>query len=128
MMVLAIGGLAIFIAAIAITISGLALPGRYSGAIPPPTIGALSTAQIIGGIALMALGALILASAGALLANLARSRALATAVSALAAFLAAAGVVSLMGVPHKDLALIVALIVTVIAFGGAAVVLGRLRR
>jgi radical SAM superfamily enzyme with C-terminal helix-hairpin-helix motif len=128
MMVLVIGGLAIFIAAIAITIGGLALPGRYSGAIPPPNIGALGTAQVVGGIALMALGALIMASAGALLANLSRSRALAMAVSTLAALLAAAGVVLLLGVTNKDLALIVALAVTVIAFGGAAVVLGRLRR
>jgi hypothetical protein len=128
MMVLAIGGLSIFIAAIGMTISGFALPGHYSGAISPPNIGALGAAQIVGGIALMALGALILASAGALLANLARSRALATAVSVLAALLAAAGIVLLLGVTRKDLALITALAVSLIAFGGAAVVLGRLRR
>lgn len=128
MLVVAVGGLAIFIAAIAMTVGGLTLPGRYSGALPPPNIGALGTGQIIGGIALLVFGALIVASAAALLADLPRSRALATGLSAVAALLAAVAVVLLLGATRRDVELIGALAVTFVAFGGAAVVLGRLRR
>lgn len=128
MLVMTVGGLAIFIAAIAMTVGGLTLPGRYSGATPPPNVGSLGTGQTIGGIALLVLGALIVASAAALLADLPRSRALATGVSAIAALLAAAAVVVLAGAARKDIELIAAVAVTFVAFGGAAVVLGRLRR
>jgi hypothetical protein len=128
MLVVAIGGLAIFIAAMAMTVSGLTLPGRYSGAPPPPNIGSLGSGQIIGGIALLALGALIVASAAALLADLPGSRLMATGVSAVAALLAAVAVVPLVGATRRDVELIAALAVTFVAFAGAAVVLGRLRR
>jgi radical SAM superfamily enzyme with C-terminal helix-hairpin-helix motif len=128
LLVLAVGGLAIFIAAIAMTVGGLTLPGRYSGATPPPNIGSLGSGQIVGGIALLVLGAVIMASAAALLADLPRSRALATGVSSIAALLSAVAVAVLMGATRKDAMLIAALAVTFVAFGGAAVVLGRLRR
>lgn len=128
MLVVAVGGLAIFIAAIAMTVGGLTLPGRYSGVLPPPNIGSLGTGQIIGGIALLVFGALIVASAAALLADLPRSRALATGLSAVAALLAAVAVVLLLSATRRDVELIGALAVTFVAFGGAAVVLGRLRR
>jgi len=126
--VVATGGLAIFIAAMGVTISGLTLPGRYSGATPPPNIGALGTAQVVGGIALLVLGGLTVASAAALLADLPRSRALATGLSAVASLLAAAAVILLVGATRKDPQLIAAMVVSLVAFGGAAIVLARLRR
>ncbi|HLE88719.1 MAG TPA: hypothetical protein VI733_01535 [Candidatus Limnocylindria bacterium] len=127
-LVMAIGGLAVFIAAIAMTVGGLTLPSRYSGGLPPPNVGSLGTGQVVGGVALLVLGALIVASATALLADLPRSRALATALSGLAAILAGVGFALLVISPARDYELIVSLAVTFLAFGGAAVVLGRLRR
>lgn len=127
-LVTAIGGMAIFIAAVAMTVSGLTLPGRYSGAEPPPNVGQLGMGQVIGGIALLVLGALIVASAAALLGGLQRSRPFAVAVSAITALLAAAGFVLLMTPTRRDVVLIAALGVAVVAFGGAAVVLARVKR
>jgi len=125
---MAIGGLAVFIGAIGMMIGGLALPGRYGEGTAPPNIGSLGTAMIVGGIALLVLGGLIVASAVALLANLPRSRALAGGLSAVASLLAAAALVVLVGATRKDPELIAAMLVSLVAFGGAAIVLGRLRR
>ena len=127
-LVTAIGGVAIFIAAIAMTVSGLTLPGRYAGAEPPPNIGELGTGQVVGGVALLALGMLIVGSAAALLGDLPRSRPFAVAVSALTALLALAAFVLLLAPARRDLVLLAALGVAVVAFGGAAVILARLKR
>ena len=124
----AIGGLAVFIAAIGVTIGGLTLATRYSGAAAPPNIGSLGNAQVIGGIALLVLGGLIVASAAALLADLPRSRALTIGLSALAALLAAVSLFVLVGATRRDPQLIGAVVVSLVAFGGAAFVLGRQRR
>jgi hypothetical protein len=127
-LVTAIGGIAIFIAAIAMTVSGLTLPGRYAGSTPPPHVGSLGTPQVVGGVGLLVLGILIVGSSLALLGGLARSRPLAIGVSAATALLALAGFALLMAATHRDPFLISALAVTVVAFGGAAVILARLRR
>ena len=127
-LVAAIGGMAIFVGAVGVMIAGLTLPGHYAGAIPPPNLGQLGTEQIVGGGALLVLGMLIVASAAALLADLPRSRPLATATSAATAFLAAAGFVLLIGEARRDLILLAALGVAFVAFGGAAVILARQRR
>jgi uncharacterized SAM-binding protein YcdF (DUF218 family) len=127
-LVAAIGGTAIFIAAVAMTVGGLTLPSRYSGAAPPPHIGQLGMGQVIGGIALLVLGLLIVASAAALFADLPRSRPLASAIDALTALLAAAAFVMLLASTRRDLVLIAAIGVVFVAFGGAAFVLARLRR
>jgi hypothetical protein len=128
MLVTAIGGVAIFIAAIAMTVSGLTLSGRYAGVDPPPNIGELGTGQVIGGMALLALGMLIVGSAAALLADLPRSRPFAVGASALTALLALAAFVLLLAPTRRDLVLLAALGVAVVAFGGAAVILARLKR
>jgi hypothetical protein len=127
-LVAAIGGMAIFIAAIAMTVSGLTLPSRYAGTDPPPNVGQLGVGQVVGGIALLVLGILIVGSAGALLGGLRGSRPFAAGVSALTALLALAGFVVLMTPTRRDLVLLAALGVAVFAFGGAAVVLARLKR
>jgi hypothetical protein len=125
--VAAIGGMAIFVGAVGMMIGGLTLPGRYAGATPPPNLGQLGTAQIVGGVALLVLGVLIVASTTALLADLPRSRPLATGTLAATALLAAAGFVLLIGETRRDPILLAALGVAFVAFGGAAVILARQR-
>ena len=125
--VAAIGGTALFIAAVAMTVGGLTLPGSYAGATPPPNVDQLAVRQVIAGIALLVLGLVILATAVALLANLPRSRPLAVGSSALAALLAVAGFAFVLGGTRSDPALLSALGVAAVAFGGAAFVLARQR-
>jgi hypothetical protein len=127
-LVVAIGGTATFIAAVAMTVGGLTLPSSYVGTPPPPNLSQLGTIQVEAGIALLVLGLLIVAAAAALLADLPRSRPLASVVSIVATVLAGAAVVLLLGRPRPDSILLAALGVAVVAFGGAAFVLVRLRR
>jgi hypothetical protein len=127
-LVTAIGGMAIFIAAVAMTVNGMTLPSRYSGSTPPPNVDQLGIGQVVGGIGLLVLGLLIVASAAGLLAGLQRSRPVAVGVSAITSLLAAAGVVVLMTATRRDAVLIAALAVAFVAFGGAAVILARLRQ
>lgn len=127
-LVAAIGGMAIFIAAVAMTVSGLTLPGRYAGQDPPPNVGELGIGQVVGGIGLLVLGILIVGSAAALLGGFRGSRPFAAGVSALTALMALAGFVLLMAPTRRDLVLLAALGVAVVAFGGAAVILARLKR
>lgn len=120
--------MAVFIAAVAMTVSGLTLPGRYAGVEPPPNIGELGMGQVVGGIALLVLGMLIVGSSTALLGGLRGSRPFAVGVSAITALLALAGFVLLLAPTRRDLVLLAALGVAVVAFGGAAVILARLKR
>jgi hypothetical protein len=124
----AIGGMAIFIAAVAMTVGGLTLPSGYTGTTPPPNLTQLGMSQALGGIALLVLGLVIMATTLALLVDLPRSRPLAIAACGIAAVLAAAAFVVVMGPTRRDLNLLAALGVATVAFGGATVVLARLRR
>ena len=126
--VTAIGGMAIFIAAVAMTVSGLTLPGRYAGTDAPPNVDQLGTGQVVGGIGLLVLGILIVGSAAALLGGLRGSRPFAAGISGLTALLGLAGFVLLMAPTRRDPVLLAALGVAVVAFGGAAVILARLKR
>jgi hypothetical protein len=126
--VTAIGGTAIFIAALAMTVRGLTFPSRYAGADPPPNVGQLGFGQLVGGIGLLVLGVLIVGSSAALLSGLPRSRPFAVSVSAISAVLALAGFVLLLAPSRRDLVLLSALAVAAVAFGGAAIILARLRR
>lgn len=127
-LVTAVGGTAISIAALAMTVSGLTLPSRYAGAEPPPNVGQLGLGQVVGGIGLLVLGILMVGGSLALLGGLPRSRPFAAVISAISALLALAGFVLLMVPTRRDLVLLSALGVAVVAFGGAAVILARLRR
>jgi hypothetical protein len=127
-LVTAIGGTAVFIAALAMAVSGLTFPSRYAGATPPPDVGQLGLGQVVGGIGLLVLGILMVGSSLALLSGLPRSRPFAVAISAISAVLALAGFVLLMAPTQRDLVLLSALAVAVVAFGGAAFILARLRR
>jgi len=127
-LVTAIGGMAIFIAAVAMTVGGLTLRSSYTGSTPPPNVSQLGMSQVVAGIALLVLGLLIVATAAALLADLPRSRPLAIGSSAIAALLAGAAFVLVMSATRRDPIVLAALGVAVVAFGGATVVLARLRR
>ena len=118
-LVTAIGGVAIFIAAIAMTVSGLTLRVAM-GIDPPPNIGELGMGQVVGGVALLALGMLIVGSSIALLGELPRSRPFAVGISAITALLALAGFILLLTPSRRDLVLLAALGAAVVAFGGAA--------
>ena len=124
----AIGGLAIFIAAVAMTVGGLTLPSRWAGADPPPNVGQLGLGQVVGGIGLLVLGILLVSSSLAVIGGLPRSRPFAVGISTITAALALAGFVLLMVPTRRDFVLLAALGVAVVAFGGAAVILARLRR
>ncbi|MDP9468811.1 MAG: hypothetical protein M3P32_08770 [Chloroflexota bacterium] len=127
-LIVAIGGMAIFIAAVAMTVGGLTLPNSYAGSLQPPNLSQLAMSQVVGGIALLVLGLVIVATAAALLADLPLSRPLAAGSSAIAALLAAAGFVLVVSAARRDLILLAALGVAIVAFGGATVILARLRR
>jgi hypothetical protein len=120
--------MAIFIAAVAMTVGGLTLPSSYTGSTPPPNLSQLGMSQVVAGIALLVLGLVIVATAAALLADLPRSRPLAIGSSAIAALLAGAAFVLVMSATRRDPIVLAALGVAVVAFGGATVVLARPRR
>lgn len=126
-LIAAIGGIAVFTAAVAIMVGGLTLPSSYSGTTPPPNIDQLALNQVIAGIALLVFALLIVATTVALLANLSRSRPLAVGSCAIAAVLAIAAFAYVLRGAGSDPILLTALGVAAIAFGGASLVLARLR-
>ncbi|MEP7040922.1 MAG: hypothetical protein ABI864_05035 [Chloroflexota bacterium] len=126
-LVMAIGGVSIFIAGVAMTVNGLTLSGRYVAGEGPPNVSQLGIGQVVGGIGLLVLGILIAGSAVALLSSLPRSRPFAVGTSAIAAVLALAAFILLLAASRRDLVLLAALAVAVVAFGGAAAILARLR-
>ncbi len=127
MLVCAVGGAAIFIAAIAMVVAGLTIGSSYTGT-APPNLGALGTPQIIGGAGLVLLGGGLIVAAMALLGDLRFGRPAATVLTALTAVLAAAGAAMLVGEPGRDTVLVVALAVAFVIFGAATVVLVRANR
>ena len=76
---------------------------------PPPNIGELGMGQVVGGVALLALGMLIVGSSIALLGELPRSRPFAVGISAITALLALAGFILLLTPSRRDLVLLAAL-------------------
>jgi hypothetical protein len=124
---IAIGGLALLLAAGSMIVNGLTTGARYAGATPPPSIGQLGMGQLVGGIGLMVLSIGLVASPLALLADLRFGRLLTILFSAIASLLAAAGAIMLMGATHRDNVLDAGLGVAFVVFGGAAVILARSR-
>jgi len=124
---MAVLGLAIFIAAVAIIASGLTIAGRY-GESPPPNVAQLGYGQVLGGAGMVVLGVALVASALAVLADVRGGRRVAAAVAGLTAVLSAAGVFLVMSQPVTDTILASALAVLTLVFGVSAIVLGRPRR
>ncbi len=125
LLAVAVLGMAAFIAALAMIVSGLTVPGRY-GSSPPPNVGELGGGQVLGGIGLLVLGVVLVGSALAVLADVRHSRPLAAAASGLSAVLSAAGVL-LAVQAGAGVVLPLALAVATIIFGAAAVLLFRRR-
>lgn len=128
MLIVGIGGLALFIAAIAVVVSGLGLAGRYATVEPPPNLDQLGTPQIIGGLALAILSVGLIAGAGALLADARGSRVAVIGLAGLTAAIAAVGFAMSIVQTRRDIVLLSALGVTALVFAGSAAVLARLRR
>jgi hypothetical protein len=121
---MAILGLAIFIAAIAMVVFGLTASSRFASS-PPPNVNALGTGQVLGGVGLMVMAVALVGSALAVLADLRGSRRIAAVVAGAAALLTAAGVVRVMAEGAGDAVLAAALAVTTIIFGASAIILAR---
>lgn len=119
--------MATFITGVAITVGGLTLPASYTGTTAPPNIDQLALSQVIGGIGLLVLGLVILATALALLSNLPRSRPLAAGAAGIGALVALFAFGMVLRGTSLDPIPLAALGVAVVAFGGAALVLARLR-
>lgn len=126
LLAMAVLGLAIFIAAVAIIASGLTIAGRY-GESPPPNVGQLGNGQVIGGAGMVVLGVALVASALGVLAEVRGSRRVAAALAGLTALLSAAGVFVVMSQPVTDTILASALAVLTLVLGVSAIVLGRPR-
>ena len=124
LLAVAVLGLSIFIAAIAMVTFGVTTAARF-GADPPPNVGELGTAQVFGGIGLAVAGLAMLGSAAAVLADIRGSRPIAAAVSGIVAILSAGGVIVIMGEGGGDPVLAVALALTTIILGVAAIILVR---
>lgn len=124
---MAILGMAIFIAAIAMIVFGLTAATRF-GSSPPPNAAGIGTGQVLGGVGLLVIGLALAGSALAVLADLRGSRRIAAVVSGLAAVLAAVGVVRVMGEGAGDPVLAGALAVTTMVCAAAAVILARAPR
>jgi hypothetical protein len=124
---IAILGLAVIIAALAMIVAGMTLGGRF-GADPPPNANQLGGGQILGGIGLVVLGAALVGSALAVLADIRRSRIVAAAISGIAAILSAAGVIYVTSLPKGGAVLPAALAIATLIFAVAAIILGRPRR
>lgn len=120
-------GLGLFIAGIAIVVSGMTVGGRYTGATPPPNVGSLGIGQIIGGTLLSFFSVAVVASAAAVLAEFRRSRMVAAILSGVAAILGAAGVVIVMSQGRGDQVLAGTLVVVTLIFAAAAIILARPR-
>jgi hypothetical protein len=120
-------GLAVFIAGVAMSVSGMTIANRFGGD-PPPNVDQLGIGQVLGGIGLAVLGLVLSGSALAVLADVPRSRPVAAAASGLAALLSVAGVVLVQLQPGGDLVLAIALAVAAVIFGAAAIILLRPRR
>jgi hypothetical protein len=124
LLAMAILGLAIFIAAIAMIVFGLTTANRF-GASPPPNVGDLGMGQILGGVGLVVTGVAMLGSALAVLADMRGGRLAAVAVSGLVALLSAGGVIRVMGEGSGDPVLAAALALTTVILGAAAIILVR---
>ncbi|HET7521100.1 MAG TPA: hypothetical protein VFK61_06140 [Candidatus Limnocylindria bacterium] len=121
---LAVLGLALFIAGIAMLVFGLTTASRF-GSNAPPNVGQLGFGQVLGGIGIGALGVGLVGAALAVLADVRGSRRAAAVLSALAAVLSAIGVLRVMTEGTGDPVLGASLAVATIVFGAAAVILAR---
>ncbi len=128
MLALAILGLSVFIAGVAMVAAGLTMAGRYAGTTPPPNITDLGRGQVFGGFGLVGLAVLQVGSALALLGAVRGARRLAMLVAVASAVLGVAGVALVVSQEITTSLLVGALVVATLIYAASAIVLARPRR
>jgi hypothetical protein len=122
-----VGGVALAITGMGMIAMGLTVGSRY-GASPPPDVGSLVLVPVLAGVLILLLGAGLTAGGIAVFNDVARARRATGVLAGVAALLSAAGTVLAMTSPPADPVLAVALTVTTLVFGVAAILLLRPRR
>jgi hypothetical protein len=122
-----VGGIALVITGIGMIALALTIGARFGGD-PPPNVGSLAIAPVLGGLLAVALGGGLTAGGLAVLGNVRRARLLTGVLAAVVAGLAALGTVAVMVNPPSDPVLAIALTVATLIFGVAALLLLRPRR
>jgi hypothetical protein len=122
-----VGGIALVITGIGMIALALTIGARFGGD-PPPNVGSLAIAPVLGGLLAVALGGGLTAGGLAVLGNVRRARLITGVLAAVVAGLAALGTVAVMVNPPSDPVLAIALTVATLIFGVAALLLLRPRR
>jgi hypothetical protein len=122
-----VGGVALAITGIGMIAMGLTIGSRY-GSSPPPDVGSLAVVPALAGLLVLVLGAGLTAGGIAVFSDVARARRVTGVLAGVAAALSAAGTVLAMTRPPSDAVVAVALTVTTLVFGVAAILLLRPRR
>ena len=122
-----VGGIALVITGIGMIALALTIGARFGGD-PPPNVGSLAIAPVIGGLLAVVLGGGLTGGGLAVLGNVPRARLITGVLSAVVAALAALGTVAAMVNPPSDPVLAIALTVATLIFGVAALLLLRPRR
>ena len=122
-----VGGVALAITGIGMIAMGLTIGSRYASS-PPPDVGSLAIVPVLAGLLVLVLGAGLTAGGIAVFSDVRRARRATGSLAAVAAGLSAVGTVLAMARPPADPVLAVALTVTTLVFGVAALLLLRPRR
>ena len=127
LLAISVGGIALFITALAMIVSGITMGARYTGD-PPPNLGQLGLWTLLGGVGLLVLAVALIGSAVAVFVDLPRARLGAGVLSAFTGILAAVGAALVILGVAPDPVIASALLVGVVVFLGGAVLLLRPRR
>ena len=122
-----VGGVALAITGIGMVAMGLTIGSRYASS-PPPDVGSLAVLPVLAGLLVLVLGVGLTAGGIAVFNDVPRARRATGILAGVAAGLSAAGTVLAMASPPPDAVLAVALTVTTLVFGVAAILLLRPRR
>jgi hypothetical protein len=120
-------GIAIFIAAIGIVVSGLTLSGSYDPANSPPNASELGTWQVVVGFALFAVGVALAGGGLALLTGSRRARVPTAVLAIISGLVAIGGAVAIVARGPSDLILALTLLGLALALGSAGLLLLRPR-
>lgn len=128
LLAIAVLGVALFIAGLAVVVFGVTAGNRYAGATAPQNVGSLGLGQIVGGGALTVLSVLLVGSALAVFAEVRWARVVVAVLSGLTAVLAVSGVVLIMSRAGGDQIFAASLAVVALIFAASSIVLVRRRR
>jgi hypothetical protein len=120
-------GIAIFIAAIGIVVSGLTLGASYDPGNPPPNANALGTWQVLIGFVLFAVGVALAGGGLALLTGSRRARVPTAMLAIVSGLIAIGGAVAIVVRGPSDLILALTLLGVALALGSAGLLLLRPR-